>query len=123
MSGTHDSEVGSMPSRAWSCQSLEEGIQAAAAAAGLTMKTKDYLEAGYPSKGCYTHAHIDSHQMIYYIFLIQVTSALTSPHAGHSSCDASFEETSRPGSWAARMAHQNLFVPSQAFLEHNTGVI
>ena len=40
-----DSLVTSLPSQGWSCQTLEDGVQAAAMAAGLTLKTQDYLQA------------------------------------------------------------------------------
>ena len=40
-----DSLVSSLPSQGWSCQTLEDGVQAAAMAAGLTLKTQDYLQA------------------------------------------------------------------------------
>ena len=46
MPGTSDSMVSSLPSQGWSCQTLEDGVKAAAMAAGLTLKTQDYLQAG-----------------------------------------------------------------------------
>jgi len=42
---SRDSTVTSLPEAGWSCQTLEEGINIAARAAGLSLKTRDYTEA------------------------------------------------------------------------------
>ena len=43
---SRDSMVSSLPSNGWSCQTLEEGLALAAEKAGLSMQTRDYLQAG-----------------------------------------------------------------------------
>ena len=43
--------VSSLPSNGWSCATLEEGVSRAAEAAGLSLKTKDYLQARFGKHG------------------------------------------------------------------------
>ena len=44
---SRDSGVTSLPSAGWSCASLEQGVQMAAEAAGLDLRTRDFSQAGF----------------------------------------------------------------------------
>ena len=52
---SRDSGVTSLPSAGWSCASLEQGVQMAAEAAGLDLRTRDFSQAGFSQIILYTN--------------------------------------------------------------------
>ena len=56
---SRDSMVTSLPSRSWSCSTLQEGVQACAQIAGLKLKQDDVQQASLqPVHGRVQHAHV-----------------------------------------------------------------